>query len=90
MGGINNSTYYNYWGDAVFFSTDTFPNTSSNYFGSSILNNPLTNGQTYSQQMTFNAPNGLSGEYYLLAFSDFDVRIVGEKIDPIILMLNGM
>ena len=78
LGGINNAVYYNSWTDAVLFSTDTFPNANSSYFGNRNVSSPLNNGQTYSQQYSFNAPNGLSGNYYLLSFTDVQDQILGE------------
>ncbi len=78
LGGINNTTYYNAWNDKMLLSSDTVINGSTVVFGSSSISNPLQTNQTYNRQRTFNIPNGISGNYYLMAFTDYDNNISGE------------
>lgn len=78
LGGINSTVYYNSWYDNMLLSSDSVINSSSLVFGSSSVNSPLQTNQTYNRQRTFNIPNGISGDYYLIAFTDYNDNITGE------------
>jgi subtilase family serine protease len=78
LGGINNTTYYNSWRDQVLLSSDTVINAGTLHFGSTVISNPLQTNQSYNRQRTFNIPNGISGNYYLMVFTNYDNAIPGE------------
>ena len=58
------------WYDAVYFSTDMTLSNDDTFLGSRANPNALLPNTGYNNTLTFQLPNGISGEYYVIVCSD--------------------
>ena len=70
---VKNSNTVLSWYDAVYLSTDSIWNKNTDiFFGKRLHYGALGYGESYNCSQTFYLPNGMSGDYYLLAVADYD------------------
>ncbi len=77
-GGRSNFANYNNYSDVLLLSTDTLPDNGDIIAHEILVSEILSTGSSYTRNRTFNLPNGISGTYYLIAFTDFYDEINGE------------
>ncbi len=64
-------TQENYWNDRVYFSNDSLWSSNDVLAAAHTRNSKLDVGQSYQVNKTFTIPNGLSGDYFLIAYTDY-------------------
>lgn len=62
--------YYGYWYDGIYISRDTVWDAGDMFVTDKIIHGPLQKDSSYSAQLEFKIPDGLTGTYYLLLVSD--------------------
>jgi hypothetical protein len=67
----NAATLVSSWIDALYISTDTTLNpTSATLLAAILRNDPLSAGQSYTRNLSFTLPDGISGSYYVIVKTD--------------------
>lgn len=64
------STLVNAWTDAFYLSNNATNLTNAYSLGSKIHNGLLLAGESYTDSIELNIPNGIYGEYYFISFTD--------------------
>ncbi len=72
----NGSTGSNIWYDAVYLSTDSIYGGSDIFLGNKVSIASLMSNESYSNDLSFNLPEGIQGTYYIIVRSDVYNSIV--------------
>lgn len=72
--------YYSSWFDGLYRSLDTVFDASDALLGQTAIYTPLDHNAAYSQDKTYQMPNGISGDYYLIERTD-NGNVIGGEID---------
>ena len=64
------STLVNAWTDAFYLSNNATNLTNAYPLGSKIHNGLLPSGESYTDSIELNIPNGIYGDYYFISFTD--------------------
>jgi hypothetical protein len=65
-------SYSSFWEDRFYFSEDQAFEPGEDHLAGIIVHNGLLGGENmYTNEITLNVPNGLSGNFYLLGVTDF-------------------
>ena len=70
--------YYRSWFDGLYRSTDTVYDASDALLGQTAIFTPLDHNTGYSQSKSYQMPNGIAGDYYLIERTDNTNVIAGE------------
>ena len=77
-GGLPGLNSYKDWNDGVYLSIDTLLSPDDKPAGTRFHIDPLTHNAQYIDSLSYSAPYGSAGDYYIFVYTDIEKKITGE------------